>query len=250
VRFASLLRVCRELADPAYRSHAVQAIRQYRKTAPAECSICGYVGKFDGVGTIMRFGSGCPACHSAERHRLLAIAADRGFVDFGGKDILHFAPEPCITRIVKARKPRSYTTGDIQPGRADRVLNIEKIDMPDASLDMIICSHVLEHVDDAKALGEFRRILRPGGQAVLMVPIVEGWDASYENPQADTDEERFRHYGQADHIRYYGSDFRNRVTAAGFALGEFTANGPDSVRYALSRGEKVFLATSPQPLAH
>jgi SAM-dependent methyltransferase len=230
--------------------HAVQAMRQYRKTAPAECSICGYSGKFEGVGTIMRFGSGCPACHSAERHRLLAVATDRGFLNFTGRDILHFAPESCITRIVKDKAPRSYVTGDIKPGRAERVLDIEAIDMPDASLDMIICSHVLEHVDDRQALGEFRRVLRPGGQAVLMVPIVEGWERSYETPEANSDEARFRHYGQADHIRYYGSDFRGRVQGAGFGLAEFTADGPDSVRYALTRGEKVFLATSPRPLAH
>lgn len=245
MKIGNAFRFLKELSDPAVRHHAMQGIRNYRKTAPAECSLCGYVGKFEGVGTIMRFGSGCPRCKSAERHRLLALAVKRGFVDFKGKAILHFAPEPSIMRIIREQKPGTYVTGDILPGRADRVLNIEKLDIADGEFDMVVCSHVLEHVDDAKALGELRRVLKPGGRAVLMVPLIEGWAKSYENSAADTDDLRFKHYGQGDHIRYYGADFRDRVKAAGFSLEEFTAEGEDSVRYALQRGEKVFLATRP-----
>ena len=54
-----------------------------------------------------------------------------------------------------------------------------------------------------------------------------------------------RHYGQSDHVRYYGADVRDRIRAAGFKLDEFTAEGEDVLTYGLARGEKVFVATKP-----
>ena len=57
---------------------------------------------------------------------------------------------------------KTYRTADIKPGRADMVLNIEAVDLLDRSFDCIVCSHVLEHVNDRKALAEMFRLLRPG----------------------------------------------------------------------------------------
>ena len=232
------------LRQPRVRKHALRAIWEFLGSADAECPICGFVGPFDAAGTTMRFNAECPRCGSVERHRLFALMLLRGFVDFAATDILHFAPEEAIVALVSKRNPRSHLTGDILVGRADRQLNIEALDLPDANFDRIICSHVLEHVDDAKALAELKRVLRPGGQLIMMVPIVEGWAHSYENAAVTTDHGRHLHFGQNDHIRYYGSDFRDRVRAAGFTLDEFTAEGADSVTYNLMRGEKVFLATA------
>jgi len=108
---------------------------------------------------------------------------------------------------------------------------------------------VLEHVDDAKALSEIYRVLKPGGVALIMLPVIEGWSTTYENPRVTTPEERKRHYGQSDHVRYYGADIRERIKRAGFALDEFTAEGEDVLTYALQRGEKVFIATKPDGLS-
>ncbi len=79
--------------------------------------------------------------------------------------------------------------GDIAPGKADRVLNIEAIASPDASYDCVVCSHVLEHVDDKKALSEIYRVLRPGGVALIMLPVIEGWAKTYENPAVTSPED-------------------------------------------------------------
>jgi SAM-dependent methyltransferase len=98
-------------------------------------------------------------------------------------------------------------------------------------------------VDDRKALAEIHRILKPGGVALIMLPVIEGWAATYENPLVTGAEDRKRHYGQSDHVRYYGADVRDRICAAGFGLEEFTAEGEDVLIYALARGEKVFVAT-------
>jgi ubiquinone/menaquinone biosynthesis C-methylase UbiE len=104
---------------------------------------------------------------------------------------------------------------------------------------------VLEHVDDKKALAEVYRVLRPGGVALIMLPVVEGWATTYENKAVTAPEDRMRHYGQSDHVRYYGADVRDRIRAAGFELSEFTAEGEDVLTYGLQRGEKVFVATKP-----
>lgn len=76
-----------------------------------------------------------------------------------------------------------------------------------------------------------------------MVPIIEGWESTYENHELITDEERREHFGQFDHFRYYGRDFRDRLNDAGFIIHEHTAQGFNIVKYGLSRGEKVFICS-------
>ncbi|WNG88961.1 class I SAM-dependent methyltransferase [Mycobacterium sp. ITM-2016-00317] len=159
--------------------------------------------------------------------------------------VLHFAPEPALTQLFRGRSSR-YQSADLNPEVADTVLNIEEIALPDESVDVIVCSHVLEHVNDAKALREFHRILKPGGRALLMFPIVEGWDTTYENEAHTSKADRFRYFGQDDHVRYFGKDVRDRILSAGLKLTEFTATEPDVSRYGLVRGEKVFVALKPE----
>jgi ubiquinone/menaquinone biosynthesis C-methylase UbiE len=90
------------------------------------------------------------------------------------------------------------------------------IDLPDECVDLVLCLHVLEHVDDdRRAMAEVHRILRPSGHFIVMVPIEEGWEVTYENPKVVSPRQRLLHFGQEDHVRFYGRDIRNRLTAAG-----------------------------------
>jgi SAM-dependent methyltransferase len=180
---------------------------------PRLCNICGYEGYFGPAGRGRRVDAKCQQCKSAEPYRLFKLWLDRNEARIRGADMLHFAPQRAMTRLVKPLA-KTYRTADIAAGRADMVLNIENIDLPDASLDCVVCSHVLEHVDDARALGEMRRVLRPGGCIVIMIPIIEGWDQTYENPLLTSRDERTLHFGQYDHVRRYGADARDRIRGA------------------------------------
>ena len=212
------------------------------------CPCCGYVGPFRAFGNPVRTNCGCPGpgpCESLERHRLFELGLQRGAFNVTGKDVLHFAAEGAVRRSIQKREPKSYRTSTFPGGNGDLHLNLEAIDLPDASLDVVVASHILEHVDDAKALAEIARVLRPGGILLAMVPLIEGWAETYENDAITSELDRMLHFGQNDHVRYYGADFRDRIAASGLVPSDFGVNGEDSVTYRIERGEKVFIGTKP-----
>lgn len=229
---------------------AQKQIARFRKTArgvhPRECPICGYYGSFTAFGQPPRLDARCAKCNSLERHRMFYLYAEQKGLFEADHAVLHFAPEVQIGPYVEARVA-VYETADLSARRkTTHQINIEDTGLPDGMYDRIICSHVLEHVDDAKALAELFRMLKPGGIALLATPIVEGWAQTYENAQVDGGPARFLHFGQSDHVRMYGRDFRNRIRAAGFQLGQVVAQEPDVMTYGLMRGETLFIATRPQ----
>lgn len=234
------------LADLSGAMRRILASRTKGASFPRTCSLCGYHGWFRPAGRPQRIDVRCPRCGSTERSRLLALWLDRHGQSLSSAAILHFAPEPCLAKLLRSRAAK-LVSADIVPGRADRVIDIEAIDLPADAFDWIVCSHVLEHVDDRLALAEMHRVLRPNGTALIMLPVIEGWRRTYERDDLRTAEQRKRHYGQADHLRFYGADVRERITSAGFALEEFTAEGDDVVTYGLQRGEKLFIARKRLP---
>lgn len=214
--------------------------------APRLCPLCDYYGNFAPFGAPPRYDARCPSCGSLERHRLIWLTILRRNLIGPRHSFLHFAAEPLLRRKIQPLVAQ-YASAEVRlDARADLLLNIEAIDLPDASEDRIMCNHVLEHVDDTRALAELFRVLRPGGILFLTTPIVEGWAHSYENPDITDAALRLLHFGQRDHIRMFGRDLRDRIRAAGFSLDEVTATEPDVHRYGLMRGETVFIATKPE----
>jgi predicted SAM-dependent methyltransferase len=207
---------------------------------PRTCPGCKFHGRFRAAGMPPRFDAECPRCHTYERHRLLLLADQRTPLVPDGAELLHVAPERVIGDHFRARC-KKYVTLDLHEA-ADVNAPLENTGLPDRSFDVVICSHVLEHVDDTRALAELHRILRPRGVALVMVPLVDGWDATYEDRSITSPGDRDLHFGQNDHVRYYGRDIRDRIRRAGFAITEITAAGPDVVTYSLHRGEKLFVA--------
>jgi SAM-dependent methyltransferase len=226
----------------------LSSLPSYFGKYPRECPICSYQGKFLAYGNPPRWDARCPNCNSFERHRLLALALSQNPSVVRGH-VVHFAPEPSVALLVRPLSGEYRSADLFRP--ADLKLNLEQISLTDQSVDTFVASHILEHVDHKKALSELHRCLRPGGTAILMVPMIEAWKQTYENPSVKSDAERELHFGQFDHVRYFGSDFRQFVKEAGFEVSEFMAFGDDSVRYGLMRGDTIFFAkkisSEPQP---
>lgn len=208
------------------------------------CPVCGYEGEFAPVGEPPRLDGLCPLCRSRERHRLFKLWIDRRGEIGPEMAVLHFAPEPMFEPILRMRAG-SYVTADFMRTKVDRKLNIEALEVEDASFDLVIAHQILEHVDHRKALSECFRVLKPGGRLVVTTPIIEAWETTYENPALTTARERMLHYGQKDHLRYFGRDLKDHMREAGFALHEFVSVEPDVSTYALTRGETLFELTKP-----
>lgn len=206
--------------------------------------MCGYNGKFLSAGRPPRYDAKCPKCVSVERHRLLVLANRGRRLIPDDASLLHFAPEPALSRYLRGTVAR-YRSADIVPGKAELVLNAEELDLPNESYDVIVASHVLEHVDDHRALREFARVLTPRGKMIAMFPIVEAWQATYERSDIVDERERLLHFGQEDHVRFYGRDVRDRITAAGLLLDEITGTPEECIQYGLARGETIFVGTKP-----
>ncbi|HVZ06355.1 class I SAM-dependent methyltransferase [Rhodopila sp.] len=209
------------------------------------CPICGHTGAMIGVGHPPRWDSRCARCGSRERHRLLWlwITADGGN-RLNGKRILHFAPEKALRKAL-AGNPGYETCDLFQPGVTHQA-DITRLPMTDQSYDVIIANHVLEHIDDdCKAMRELFRVLRPGGIALLTVPLNPTRATTYEDPAITDPALRNAHFNAPDHRRYYGLDFADRLSAAGFSVETFRLPPPAEVRYGLLPMEWLYIATRP-----
>lgn len=131
--------------------------------------------------------------------------------------MLHVAPEPCLEPRLRERLGEGYLTADLHDPDAMLRIDVTDIDRDDESFDVILCSHVLEHVeDDRVAMRELRRVLRGAGWAILLVPITAG--RTREDPTIVDPAERLRAFGQEDHVRRYGPDYADRLREAGFRV--------------------------------
>lgn len=186
--------------------------------------------QLDVVGGERWEASSCPVCFATTRTRLVWywLSRESGLLDAPLR-VLHVAPDFGIHWQLLARKGLGYRAVDLDPTRYGYAGSIDAGDLTaleeeDGSVDLLIANHVLEHVEDeARALAEVRRVLRPGGTALLQVPIALKLDHTLEDPAVDTPEARERRYGQADHVRLYGRDYPARLERSGFRVELYAA---------------------------
>ncbi len=184
--------------------------------------ICGRSFRSFAPGPRRRPQAYCPACGSAERHRVLWLYLEREVGLTGPRRVLHVAPEPGIAERLERRADLTYVTTDVEPGRATVAADLTQLPFADASFDLAICNHVLEHIpDDRAAMAELRRVLAPGGLLVCQHPIDAARATTFEDPSVTDPRDRERVFFQDDHVRIYGRDFADRLRQAGF--GEVTA---------------------------
>lgn len=214
------------------------------------------LAELDVVGGEHREERTCPICHANTRARLVwwYLESECRILERPVR-ILHLAPEFCIARRLAAAPGVSSFAGDRDPRRyafAKGVVGLDATALPygDARFDLVIANHVLEHVgDDWKALAEIRRVLRPGGFAILQVPVARRLAVTREDPAIVDPEEREAAYGQWDHLRLYGLDYPSRLEKAGFEVRQFTAHARQGeaflARWQVDPREVLYLATRP-----
>ena len=185
------------------------------------CPCCGgHFRRFLPAGyDVVRPYALCPFCGTVERHRLLWLYLRNHTNLFQDcLKVLHFAPEYILEQKFRRCSNLDYITADLNNPAMLKV-DITDIPLPDATFDVVLCSHVLEHVpDDRKAMRELCRILKPGGWAILLVPIELDRATTFEDPTVTDPQERLRLFNQTDHVRIYGRDYVERLEEAGLTV--------------------------------
>jgi len=126
--------------------------------------------------------------------------------------VLHMAPERSMYELLKGHPLVDYTCIDINPERYPYAKGCLKQDalamsFADGTFDVIISSHVIEHVPDAKAfIRESIRCLKRTGVFLLNFPVHAG-KKSFEDPSIIDGEKRYDVFGQWDHVRVLGDDY-------------------------------------------
>ncbi len=191
----------------------------------------------------------CPYCLSLERHRLIWLYLQQN-TDFFSKPnrMLHIAPEQCFHGRFKALSNLEYVTGDLESPLADHHFDLHSIPFNDNSFDVIMCNHVLEHVTDYhQCATELFRVLKPGGWAIMQVPIDYSRDTTYEDPSISSPEDREKYYWQKDHLRLFGKDYPHQLEKAGFRImaSDFAKNidAATSARYRLQTEEILYVGS-------
>jgi SAM-dependent methyltransferase len=177
--------------------------------------------ELDVVGAEHRAGARCPVCWAGSRTRLVWLYLQRvsGLLDY------------------------AHAPGLVQ-------LDLLALPYPEATFDAILANHVLEHVeDDRAAMSEILRALRPGGLALLQVPIALGLKTTREDPAARTPEARERVHGQRDHVRLYANDYPDRLRAVGFEVHAWRPEASAVESFDLNPRECLFVARRPRPQA-
>tara|TARA_B110000444_G_scaffold21946_1_gene18185 strand:- start:82 stop:789 length:708 start_codon:yes stop_codon:yes gene_type:complete len=205
------------------------------------CQMCGWKGR--------KFPKNiCPKCRSFARTRLLAYCFS--YFSFEKLDeILHVAPSIGEYIFIKnnIKYNRYNTLNLIKSSHIDIIDDLTNLSIDSNSYNLIIAWHVMEHIpDDDKAISEMYRILKPGGNILLCVPIFpKGNNKTFENKEIDyIDYERI--HGHSDHCRSCGLDYFKRFESVGFSTETLfvkNLNKKDIDYYGLSISHLTWLFT-------
>ncbi len=154
------------------------------------CTVCRWQGTaFDGVEHCE--SSVCPQCGAIGRDRWLFHCLTSSTTVTKQTRLLETSPRMghAYKDAMSARVDYLASDYDQRAHQADIAIDLQKIDLPDDSLDVVLTSHVLEHVPDTDAaLDELYRVLKPGGTVILLVPVLQGVTAPPAEPEFHGDD--------------------------------------------------------------
>ena len=196
---------------------------RYRRSQQSDvlhfCPVCNQARDTFANGPGGRPNARCDLCQSLERHRYLALLLESFRDDIvSSQHLLEIAPTPSVTRLLRGISGGTYVGVDVDPSadgrRVQVIADLCMAPFPDGIFDTSVCFHVFEHIpNDVVAMREYARLLAPKGIGFIQNPWRAG-SRTDEDPSAPTDE-RIRRFGQADHVRMYGSDFEDRLRFVG-----------------------------------
>jgi SAM-dependent methyltransferase len=207
----------------------------------------GFPYEFSRMETLNFEQCNCPFCLASDRERLYLMYLEQ-YATENDNSILEFAPHPPAAKLLK-EKYQHYKTADLMRKDVDIQLDIcDMKEIKDNSFDFVLCSHVLEHVSDCdKAMREILRILKPDGQAIIMVPLFWDVKSTLEDPSHNTDELRLKHYAQEDHVRLFArQDFLDRLNKAGFKINQLLPSSFDQKKvkeYAIADNSILYVCS-------
>lgn len=258
-----------------HQKHIQDVIREreiaYYQGEGVICPVCGsyfrefapvYRGKVSGDQSanieIVAQHARCPGCQSQQRQRLLwkYLHEKSQLFDGQNKSVMEVAPELPFFQLFSQLDYIQYVPCDKYPQHlkyADFPGMIFEADlcalsMPASGFDLILCSHVLEHVtDDHQALRELFRVLKPNGQLLIQAPVSYDLEITLEDSGNTTPELRETLFGQKDHVRRYGRDIATRIQRAGFFVTAFGCREnytpEEIIRFGLDPWEKIYQCT-------
>lgn len=158
--------------------------------------------------------------------------------------VLHFAPEQAFYKLFRNQQNLDYTTTDLFSPLADVKADICHLPFEDNQYDVILCNHVLEHIqNDTKAMQELYRVLKPGGMAILQIPQDLSRVETFSDDTITDQKERAKIFGQYDHVRIYGRDYFDKLRSVGFKVIEEDYTNKIAVerveKYCLAKGEII-----------
>ena len=206
-----------------------------------ECNLCN--GHFRKFVVLEDEDELCPKCGSLPRtRRLWELLSTRYLKD--GVSILDFSPSRSLYRVMNDQTNIHYAGTDISGDfLSDFHFDITNIDAPDANWDVIICYHILEHIDnDLVAMQELHRVLKNGGVCLIQTPFKSG--DTYENPSVISESERLIHFGQEDHVRIYSvAGLQERLQKVGFKVDVLSFPDVEKSRLGYNTNETVLICT-------
>ncbi len=205
-----------------------------------------------GIGGIYRHNSICLNCNSLERDRLLILFLRKKTNLFKDKiHLLHVSPERSLFNLLNRQPNITYNPVDkFEDGyeypKSTEYMDITEITKKNNTYDAIICSNVLEHVpDDKKAMSELYRVLKPGGWAIIQVPIDYNREQTYEDLSITDRKAREKAFGWPDHVRWYGKDYFQKLRDTNFQVeiqkyaSEFSEE--ELFKYGIIPNDSIFL---------
>ena len=175
--------------SPDWWSRARRPDSTAHRSGRHACNICHWNGP-EFIGPFHTEMAACPRCGSIARDRFLMHCFTERTPMHDRLRVLETSPRMGDGYRRMMRRFFDYTASDydLSAHEGDIQIDLQAIALPDASIDILLTPHVLEHVPDTdRALAEIHRVLRPGGRMYLQVPLLHGTTAVPTSPEFHAD---------------------------------------------------------------